>query len=190
YGAVSAAFHDYSWLDVKGKRVLDVGASIGDTAIYFALRGAEKVVAFEPYPFAFSLAKKNVERNGIANVVLLNAAVGGTDSVVRVTSGEAYAGTALKPFHEGVEVPIYSLDRVIEEYGPFDAVKMDCEGCEYDAILNSRRIGEVGQMQIEYHRGPKKVADAIRRAGFQVTVERSAGYRSRVLGYVYASKRR
>jgi len=41
----------YDWLDVKGKRVLDVGASIGDTAVYFAVKGASEVVAFEPYPF-------------------------------------------------------------------------------------------------------------------------------------------
>ncbi|PSN87470.1 hypothetical protein B9Q03_10510 [Candidatus Marsarchaeota G2 archaeon OSP_D] len=36
------SLHDYCWLDVKGKRVLDVGASIGDTATYFALRGARQ----------------------------------------------------------------------------------------------------------------------------------------------------
>jgi len=45
---------DYDWLDVKGKRVLDVGASIGDTAVYFALRGAREVVAFEPTHFPIS----------------------------------------------------------------------------------------------------------------------------------------
>ncbi|MGC9178548.1 MAG: hypothetical protein ACP5G6_09135, partial [Conexivisphaera sp.] len=51
HGDVVGAFTDYHWLSVEGRRVLDVGASIGDTAIYFSLRGAMEVVAFEPYPF-------------------------------------------------------------------------------------------------------------------------------------------
>jgi 23S rRNA G2069 N7-methylase RlmK/C1962 C5-methylase RlmI len=32
----------YEDLNVKGKVVIDVGAYIGDSAIYFALRGAKK----------------------------------------------------------------------------------------------------------------------------------------------------
>ena len=42
----------YKWLDVEGKNVVDVGANIGDTAIYFALKGAKHVYAFEPYPYS------------------------------------------------------------------------------------------------------------------------------------------
>ncbi len=38
YGAVAYAFVEHNELSVEGKRVLDVGASIGDTAIYFSLR--------------------------------------------------------------------------------------------------------------------------------------------------------
>jgi len=33
----------YKWLDVKGKDVVDVGANIGDSAIYFALRRAKRL---------------------------------------------------------------------------------------------------------------------------------------------------
>ncbi|MGC8615312.1 MAG: hypothetical protein ACP5UU_05865 [Thermoprotei archaeon] len=50
YKDLPAAFRSHSWLSMKGKRVLGVGASIGNSAIYFALRGTREVVAFEPYP--------------------------------------------------------------------------------------------------------------------------------------------
>ncbi len=40
---------EYGVLDVSGKVVIDVGASIGDSAIYFALKGARKVIAIEPH---------------------------------------------------------------------------------------------------------------------------------------------
>jgi len=79
------ALRDYDWLNVKGRRVLDVSASIGDTAVYFALKGAREVVAFEPYPFPYSYALKNVEANGLKKVKVINAEVSGHDGTVKVT---------------------------------------------------------------------------------------------------------
>jgi FkbM family methyltransferase len=196
-GDVLAIF-DYDRLDVKGKRVLDVGASMGDTAVYFALRGAREVVAFEPYPFPYQFALKNIGANGLRNVRVINAGVSDRDGTVRVTRGETTVGDDLKPSDEpdAVEVPIYSLDRVLEEYGPFDVLKMDCEGCEYDAILNSRKIGELKQIQVEYHYGPERLVEALRKAGFEVEAtrpRRSYNPRARdpnmLLGYIYARKR-
>ena len=189
---------DYDWLDVEGKRVLDVGASIGDSAIFFALRGAREVVAFEPYPFYYGLAVKNVEANGLSNVKVINAGISGSDGTIRVTRGETTMGVELKPSEEpdAAKVPVYSLDRVLEEYGPFDVMKMDCEGCEYDAILNSKRIGELKQIQVEYHYGPERLVGALRSAGFEVEATRPwrlynprARDPNMLLGYIYARKR-
>nr|WP_016732730.1 FkbM family methyltransferase [Sulfolobus islandicus] len=56
--ATPFAFNNYNFLNVKDKIVVDIGASIGDTAIYFALQGAKKVIAFEPFPKIFSIAKR------------------------------------------------------------------------------------------------------------------------------------
>ena len=33
---------------LRGRDVIDVGASVGDTALYFVLNGAGKVIAVEP----------------------------------------------------------------------------------------------------------------------------------------------
>jgi len=193
-----AALLDYGWLDVQGKRVLDIGAFIGDTAVYFALRGAREVVAFEPYPFSYGFALRNVEANALRNVRVINAGISGNDGAVKVTKGEMCGGDDLKPSDEpdAVEVPIYSLDRVLEGYGPFDAMKMDCEGCEYDAILNSKRIGELRQIQMEYHYGPGRLVEALRSTGFEVEAtrpKRSYNPHARdpnmLLGYIYARKR-
>ena len=82
------AIPDYDPLDVKGRRVLDVGANAGGTAVYFALRGAREGVAFEPYPFPYQFALRNVEANGLRNVRVINAGVSGRDGTVRVTRGE------------------------------------------------------------------------------------------------------
>lgn len=53
----------YKCVDVKGKLVIDVGAFNGDSAIYFAIKGAKVVYGFEPYPLACSTARKNLHLN-------------------------------------------------------------------------------------------------------------------------------
>ena len=50
------------------------------------------MVAFEPYPFYYGLAVKNVEANGLSNVKVINAGISGSDSTVRVTRGETTMG--------------------------------------------------------------------------------------------------
>jgi len=155
------------------------------------------VVAFEPYPFPYSYALKNLEANGLKNVKVINAGVSGHDGAVKVTKGETTTGTDLKPSDEpdAVEVPIYSLDRVLERYGPFDAMKMDCEGCEYDAIASSKGIGEIKQIQIEYHYGPERLLEALKNAGFEVRATKprkshnpNASDPDMSVGYLYAWK--
>ena len=127
-----------------------------------------------------------MEANGLRNVRVINAGISGSDGAVRVTRDKTNIGDMLKPSADAdaVEVPVYSLDRVLEEYGPFDVMKMDCEGCEYDAILNSRRIGEIKQIHVEYHyRGRKRLVEVLKSAGFRVKAEQSMIHG---LGYIRA----
>ncbi|NWJ30246.1 FkbM family methyltransferase, partial [Marine Group I thaumarchaeote] len=51
---------DYSDISVKNKTIIDIGANIGDTSIYFICSGAKKVIGIEPFPKNFELAKKNI----------------------------------------------------------------------------------------------------------------------------------
>lgn len=60
---------DYKFLPVDNKIVLDIGANIGDTAIYFAVNNASKVIALEPYQNNFEIAKKNISLNNLYQVL-------------------------------------------------------------------------------------------------------------------------
>jgi FkbM family methyltransferase len=61
---------------LKGRDVIDIGASAGDTALYFVLNGTRKVIAVEPLPNVTNCAEENVnisglaERTKIANTIL------------------------------------------------------------------------------------------------------------------------
>lgn len=168
HGDIVGAFSEYGLLDVNGYDVLDVGASIGDTAVYFAVCGARRVVAVEPYPFAFEYLKKNIEANGLSKIEAVNAGVGGRDGVIRLSTKPTYSGTSLKESAEGVSIPVYSLDTLVEKYGPFYALKMDCEGCEYEALSVSRRLGAFDEVQVEYHYGYEPLLERFKEFGFDV----------------------
>jgi tRNA G37 N-methylase Trm5 len=79
---------DYKFLEPKGEVVLDVGANIGDSAIYFLVNGASRVFAFEPYEFSYKILVKNVEASGFREKVeAIKAGVSTKDSSVSIPRG-------------------------------------------------------------------------------------------------------
>ena len=78
-GDIGACFirEEYKWLKPKGNIVIDIGANIADSSIYFASKGATKVIALEPCPYSYRLAYENILNNGYKQkIVLLNAGYG------------------------------------------------------------------------------------------------------------------
>ena len=194
-GGIWSSFSDYGWVQPKGRRVLDIGASIGDSAIFFVLNGAQSVCALEPYPYPFRLAQMNLRSNGIENVTLINAGVGRSECDVMLTMGETNSSSRIRPqSKEGISVPMHKLDWVIENYGPFDTMKMDCEGCEYDAILESAKIKEIPRIQLEYHYGFESLKQKFQCEGYEVRTTKSRRVNDHGplpemhIGYLYAVK--
>ena len=195
-----ANINEYSFLNTQDKSVLDIGAFVGDSAILFALRGARRVVAVEPSPWAYKVAKKNVEANRLGNVItLVNCAVGREDGkVLMLPSGEIGTGFRATDSYRGdTPVPTCTLDSLIEKYGPFDVLKMDCEGCEHESIPYSRRIGEIREILVEYHEGYEDIVRKLREEGFRdikypvifgSDVEYYEKARNPKLGYIYSAK--
>lgn len=162
-------FEDYIWPNFVGKRVLDIGASIGDSAIYFILRGAAHVYALEPNPAAFRLAQTNIRLNDLEDkVTLLNAGCGTEGSITIDSDLRSDPSYEMISSEKGNKVAILSLRHLVEAYGITDAVaKIDCEGCEYDLVLQARdeELRAFDQFIIEYHRGCWTLVDRLKRAG-------------------------
>jgi FkbM family methyltransferase len=162
----------YKWLDVKGKDVVDVGANIGDSAIYFALRGAKHVYAFEPYPYSYNIAKKNIKLNHLEDrITLLNEGCGRSRFVTIKEDYNNTGSTDLKSFKEGKKIRIESLDEIVKKFNlKHAALKIDCEGCEYALILNTsdKTLHAFDQIIMEYHYGYRNLVKRLRQAGFKV----------------------
>jgi len=173
-GLIKENFVDeqYKNLDVKGKDVVDIGANIGDSAIYFALKGARHVYAFEPYPYSYEIAKRNIKLNNLEDrVTLLNEGCGKTGFITISTDAKSYGGTHLKVYREGLKIKIDSLDEIVNQFKLNKAVlKSDCEGCEYNIILTAsdKALYAFDQIIMEYHYGYRNLVKRLRQAGFKV----------------------
>jgi FkbM family methyltransferase len=115
---------EYGYLDVSGRVVADIGAYLGETAIYFAKRGAKLVHAYEPVFHRF--IAKNLEVNGLTNVVVHPYGLWTEADKFRVAL--AGVGTGLMP--GDVEIEVRPMADAITE-----VVKLDCEGCEWALIV-------------------------------------------------------
>jgi FkbM family methyltransferase len=166
----------YSDLDLDGKVVIDVGAGIGDTPILFAIRGASRVYALEPFPAIHRIASLNITANRIDNIVLLKAAIGSKDDMICSDLGSPSIYRIFTPSQKCLErIRIYSLETLLKEIGVSDGavLKMDCEGCEYQVLGSASRdvLRSFDQMLIEYHKGYKPIANILERAGFKNTIK-------------------
>ncbi len=163
---------EYKFLNVKDRIVIDIGASIGDSPIYFAISGAKKVIALEPYPYSFNFAIRNVKENNLENKIILVNGGYGKDGELLIDENFKNNGlTDLKSFEKGKKIKIYSLKSLIEEFHLDNdlILKMDCEGCEYNLLNEDNSIiRKFSQIQIEYHYGYKKLVKKLNKAGFQV----------------------
>jgi FkbM family methyltransferase len=163
YGGDLGVFTGAYNIDVRGRTVLDIGANIGDSAIHFINSGASRVIAVEADPFTFDILRRNVELNDLADKILpVSAAVSGELGILKIPYRNSNANSFRYPDGtQGVEVVKKTLESFIEEFKINSAVlKLDCEGCEYDAILKTdgkQIINAFDQIALEYHYGAEKI---------------------------------
>jgi len=143
-------------VDVYDKDVVDIGANVGDSSIYFALKGARKVVGVEPVPNLYAYAVENVKLNHLEDkAFLINAALGSRSGKIKVPCNTSWYGTSGFPTSRTkgeCEVPIVTLSEVMKQINEPYLLKMDCEGCEFDVILNDyEHVKMFEKLIVEYH---------------------------------------
>jgi len=168
----------YKGVCVQGKDVLDIGANIGDTAIYFALKGAKRVIALEPYPATYSIAMENLAINGMnGHISLLNAALGEKKGTILIDP--CFMNSSCSPLREfisGNRIMVKTIDDLVKGYKLRNAIlKIDCEGGEY-AILKSKKLRAFDEIIMEYHYGYKNIYEKLSREGFKVNLVGGARY--------------
>ncbi len=161
-----------SLISPKGLEVIDIGAYIGDSAIWFSINGANHVYAIEPYPYAFQMAKVNVELNNINNITLINAGIGNVRTKIKIpdTVSNRYSELPKSSLNEGIDIPIFTLEDVVHTYDVNEALlKMDCEGCEKVILYtNTDTLRRFKYIIIEYDYGYLDLMHKLKKEGFKV----------------------
>lgn len=149
-----------------GARVVDVGANIGTFTLYALREGAGEVYAYEPSSEAHALLMRNTKANGYEDQVRARrlAVSDRRGNVLNIPAGASPFNAAKKKAKRssvgssGVKsetVKTTSLDAIIEETGPIDLLKLDCEGAEYDIIpaASADSLQQIKALRLEYHAG-------------------------------------
>ena len=145
-----------------GWTVLDIGAGIGDFTILAARTAPQgHVYAFEPFPESFALLRQNVDRNRASNTQLFPTAATGRPRTLTLdaSSGEPLMVESIDANAEdagdGPNIASTTLDEFVNQHGidRIDLLKLDCEGAEYDILLNSpaATIACIQRIAMEYH---------------------------------------
>jgi FkbM family methyltransferase len=166
--------------------VIDIGAHLGTFSIFAATQAPRvKVWGYEPIPKLFSLFERNVALNNLkANVTPfmfgIAAKDGETDLYFTVpdvggsTTPEIRFSEATKRLGEpkSIRIKTKTLVDIFEKnnISQCDFLKMDCEGAEFESILNTppEVLKKISHMTIEYHLNPKPLIDFLSGIGFSV----------------------
>ncbi len=137
------------------KVILDLGANIGDTAIFYALKFPNaKIFAVEPNPHVHEKLEKNTLQ--FPNIVVCKCAVSDTTGKINLNFGDSHLGSSINSREQNknsVEVDVYSLQDFCAKNNieKVDILKFDIEGAEEYLLndfefINTRVVQMVGEM--------------------------------------------
>lgn len=148
---------EYRDLTIYGNVVMDLGGNIGAFSVYAALRGASKVVTYEPEESNYSLLLENVDAHPVVVPHRGAVVLEDVDEVsFYLTNGAARDGFSTVPFNgrREVRVPAFCFKTEMKKHRP-RAIKMDVEGGEF-SLLTEEIPDFVKEIVVEIHFSKKK----------------------------------
>jgi FkbM family methyltransferase len=140
----------------KPSVIVDVGANVGMSAIFFSLQyPTAKVIAIEPEPSNFAVLSRNAKR--FANIVPVHAGLWNRDGRVTIQDGGSGSwGTRVSDTVDSSAIFARSLtmSTLLAEYEikQIDLLKIDAEGAECEIFEDfARWISQVSVICAELH---------------------------------------
>lgn len=164
--------------------VVDVGANVGVFSL-FAARRARTVYALEPSSSNFALLRSNTAAT--KSIIPLNLACAATDgqASLDISSNPVSFSLAGSSSNHKETVNVISLESLFDLYEIKHChfLKLDCEGCEFEIILESdpALLQRVSSIVMEYHDhlstrySHRDLLPALERLGFKATVYKPNG---------------
>ncbi len=179
-----------SQVSSKDQVVLDIGANIGVTAVVFTAFYECRILCFEPIAENCTLLRKNIERNHLFNIEIIQAAVAKQDGTLTFSQENDISVSAhihdpstfaSQKASKLVEVKSISLKKIFQDLDGKSValMKLDCEGGEYDIVdqIDERLANQIHAMTLEVHdldtaRNLKRIEGQLTRLGFTIDEKR------------------
>ena len=144
-----------------GWTVMDIGAALGDYAVWAARQTSHgRVIAVEPFPLAVEVLRRNLKQNDIHNAEVVAGAAASSNGMtsLKVVGKVVQNSTANNGAGgETLTVETFTLAELFKRTGVTccDYLKMDCEGGEYDILFTAAEetLQQVERICMEVHDG-------------------------------------
>lgn len=157
-------------VDIPIDTVIDLGANIGLTSLWYATHGASKLLCVEPLPQNLLLARRNITQNGF-HADFVQGAVGVADGITQFGEDVRYSTRGHVVATGGIEVPVVSMPTLLDRLDrtPVDLVKIDIEGSENPLLRGDLAwLAHVRAVIIEFDRGdPEELGRILQTHGFR-----------------------
>lgn len=149
--------YDINKEQLKGRTIIDIGSNIGCLSLMAASLEAQQVISVEPVSTTFSQLMSNVKRSGFTNILPMKFVVSDSDGIIRKISTNNLNSGANSLYNVNTDfdlVPSITLDTLLKlAIGDDIFLKLDCEGAEYDILMNATKesMSRVTTIVLEVH---------------------------------------
>ena len=186
--ALDVTFIQKKWrmIECKDSLVVDVGGNVGDTAIFFALSGARKVITIEPSSSLFEILSSAVNYQKADSIVYINNTFQGFVAGYQTQTGNVkypyigtYFGEEDQLMRDNVSISenvnfndLINCDKIYNNC----ILKLSCAGCEYYLLnLSADYLRRFNQIVVEFNYGYKNICKKLKMSGFVVTHSKPVG---------------
>lgn len=151
--------------------IIDIGTNVGHFSIVAARKGAGRIIGYEISEQSYNQALINCK--DYSQIEIHNLGVWSSNGVIKYNSWEEGHQTLSVLKGGNKEIKCISLDSILEPLDKVRFLKVDCEGSEYEILMNSKLLSRVEQIAIEVHiiegtPDPKELKEYLEKSGFKV----------------------
>lgn len=134
---------------------LDVGANVGAFGMRY-FNESSLILMYEPEEVNCKIIKESIKRNNAINCKVIQAAViGGKETTVDFYVGKSPYAHSMKSSStkRKITVQAENINDILAKYPMINALKLDCEGAEYEIIKNLSKSSwkQLDQLVCEFH---------------------------------------
>ena len=143
-------------IHVKDKFVIDIGANIGVFSLLAASMGAKKVFSVEPIGYTFNELCSNINKSKLRNIFPMKNVVSNVANEFINISLQNDIGHNSLYLSSGITETVHTttLSDILSKCDSDDVfLKIDCEGAEYDILLNTSDsdMKKISRIAMELH---------------------------------------